>query len=223
MTSRGIQVPGEAASEASEPAITVWTIGHSNHSADRLLDLLRRAAIEVVIDVRSSPFSRYSPHFNRDQIHRWLELAGIRYGFMGTVLGGRPGDPAMYDADGHVRYDHVAATDEYSDAVDRVRGGAATHRIAVLCGEEDPISCHRRRLIGRSLAEAGVSLLHIRGNGKIEGEDSVAAREAEEHPDRFQLTLLDEPAWRSIHPVRLAPVGRPRADRDEEWVPEDED
>jgi uncharacterized protein (DUF488 family) len=222
VTSRGIQVP-EAASETSEPAITVWTIGHSNHSADRLLDLLGRAAIDVVIDVRSSPFSRYSPQFNRDQIHRVLELAGIRYGFMGAVLGGRPRDPAMYDADGHVRYDRVAATDVYTDAVDRVRSGAVTHRIAVLCGEEDPISCHRRRLIGRSLAEAGVSLLHIRGNGTIEGEESVAARDVEEHPDRFQLTLLDEPAWRSIHPVRLAPVGRPRADREEEWVPEDED
>jgi uncharacterized protein (DUF488 family) len=182
--------------------MTVWTIGHSTHQIGALIDLLRSNNIEVVADVRSSPFSRYSSQFNRDQLQRSLREQGIRYVFLGEELGGRPEDEMVYDPDGHVRYDLVASTERYRSGIQRLLEGAARFRVALLCGEEDPISCHRRRLIGRSLLESAVAVEHIRGDGTITMEADLRAREQSEFPDRQQLTLAGSPAWRSEHPAR---------------------
>jgi uncharacterized protein (DUF488 family) len=194
-------------------ARTIWTIGHSNHTAARLIDLLQGQAIGVVADTRTSPYSRYSTQFNKDQLQRTLESSAIKYLFLGTELGGRPTDPRMYDDDGRVRYDLVSATDAYLSAVARLLRGATDYRIALLCGEEDPISCHRRRLVGRTLRERGVSLAHIRGDGAVTTEAELEEREATEFPERFQLTLDGPPPWRSEHPVKRAE----RAEGDE-WT-----
>jgi uncharacterized protein (DUF488 family) len=181
---------------------TVWTIGHSNHTLDRLIELLRGQRIAVVADVRTSPYSAYSAQFNKDELQLSLADAGIRYVFLGTELGGRPTDPAMYDTDGRVQYDLVAGSPAYRAGIDRLLRGAQEYRVALLCGEEDPISCHRRRLVGRTLVEQGLELRHIRGDGSVSDEPNLRAREAVEFPERFQLTLDGAPPWRSEHTVK---------------------
>ena len=188
-------IPGEAVTIA-------WTIGHSNHSAERLLELLRGHGITAVADVRTSPYSAYSSHFNREALQLLLDEAGIRYVFLGTELGGRPADPAMYDEEDHVRYDLVAESDVFAAGLERLLRGISTYRIAILCGEEDPISCHRRRLVGRVLVERGIELAHLRGDGGVTTEAEMAVREGAEFPERFQMTLDGPPPWRSEHAVR---------------------
>jgi len=188
---------------------TILTVGHSNGSYEDFLGLLDGHAIDVVVDVRSSPVSRFAPQFAGEQLKRALSLTTHRYLYMGDVLGGRPDDPAMYDADGFVRYDLVAGSTPFMAGLDRLETGVGTYRVALLCAEEDPVSCHRRRLVARSLEERGVRATHIRGDGRLESELEVATREALAHPDRFQLGLDGPPAWRSIHPVPVE--RRPRA------------
>jgi uncharacterized protein (DUF488 family) len=73
---------------------TVYTIGHSNHPEEHFLGLLRQHAIQAVADVRSSPYSRYTPHFDRESLQKSLARAGIRYVFLGQELGARSDDPA---------------------------------------------------------------------------------------------------------------------------------
>jgi uncharacterized protein (DUF488 family) len=179
----------------------VWTIGHSNQTIESLLATLATNDIEVVADLRSSPYSRYSPQFNQDLLRIALLRSGIRYIFLGAELGGRPSDARLYDGEGYVRYDLVSQADAYRVAVERLKGGASEYRVALLCGEEDPISCHRRRLVGRTLADGGFRSLHIRADGRVESEAEVAARERDDFPERFQLTL-DGPEWKSEHPVK---------------------
>ena len=181
---------------------TVWTVGHSNHTVEKLIELLQQHRIDVVADVRTSPYSAYSTQFNKDELQLSLAAAGIRYVFLGAELGGRPSDPAMYDDDGRVRYDLVSASSTYLDGIERLVRGVEQYRVALLCGEEDPISCHRRRLVGRTLIERGLLLEHIRGDGSISTEADLQAREATEFPERFQLTLDGPPPWRSEHPVK---------------------
>ena len=96
----------------------------------------------------------------------------------------------------------VAASETYRAGIERLLRGAEQYRVALLCGEEDPISCHRRRLVGRTLIERGLPLEHIRGDGSISTEADLQAREATEFPERFQLTLGGPPPWRSEHPVK---------------------
>lgn len=190
----------------ARPRFAVWTIGHSNHTPDRLLQLLHENGITAIADVRTRPYSAYSNQFNKEQLQRLLVAAGIQYVFLGVELGGRPADAAMYDEDGRVRYDLVASSTLFEAGISRLLRGTASYRVALLCGEEDPISCHRRRLVGRVLSERGISVEHIRGNGTVVGEGDVAARESIEFPDRFQMTLDGAPPWRSQHAVQRQPA-----------------
>jgi uncharacterized protein (DUF488 family) len=76
----------------------ILTVGHSNHPLSVLVALLRDFDVQRVVDVRSTPYSRYSPQFNRDSLVSNLQDAGIAYGYAGEYLGGRPTDPTCYFA-----------------------------------------------------------------------------------------------------------------------------
>ena len=92
----------------SKTQYPVFTIGHSNHSLEHFIELLRAHEVDEVVDVRSAPYSRYAPHFNRDELEDALEKVGVDYLFMGDELGGRPADRSCYDDTGRVVYDKVA-------------------------------------------------------------------------------------------------------------------
>jgi uncharacterized protein (DUF488 family) len=175
-------------------APTIWTVGHSNHTLEHFLDLLRTHAIEVVADVRSTPFSRRHPHFNRERLKAALAQAaiGIDYIFLGAELGARSPDPACYDADGRVVYERLARTDAFKAGIDRVTSEAANRRITLMCAERDPLSCHRTILVTPRLIARGLTVLHILADAAIEPhspvtEDRLIAETFKrEQPDLFR-------------------------------------
>jgi uncharacterized protein (DUF488 family) len=178
------------------------TIGHSNHTIDAFIAVAKAAEIEVIADVRSSPYSRFAPQFNLREFRHSLGAAGIQYVPI-PELGGRPSDPVYYDPDGYVSYVRLSGSGDFLGGIDRLSEGMVRYRVAVLCGEEDPIDCHRRLLVGRVLANRGVDIVHIRGDGRFEDEAATTAREQIEHPNRFQPSLFGrkEEEWRSIRSV----------------------
>jgi uncharacterized protein (DUF488 family) len=176
-----------------------FTIGHSNHAMDAWLGLLRQHKVEVVVDTRSSPYSKYVPQFDRELIERSLEQEGIRYLFLGAELGGRPADPAYYDANGHVIYGRLSEDARFREGIARLETGMKRFRVALVCGEENPAHCHRRLLVGRVLAERGSTMLHIRGDGRVETDAQVAAESGKQLVDA-QAELfaeIEEDKWRS--------------------------
>src|SRR5262245_22971141 len=130
-------------SNAGDLAGRLFTIGHSNHEREDFLNLLRQHGITAVGDVRSSPYSRRQPHFSKVPLQAMLRQNGIAYVFLGKELGGRPASPELYHAEGWADYELVRATEEFRRGVDRLLRGLETFRIALLCGEEDPLDCHR--------------------------------------------------------------------------------
>ncbi len=161
----------------------VYTIGHSNHSPETFLGLLTRHAIDEVMDVRSSPASRYYPQFNHGVLSDALERAGIEYVFLGGELGGRPADRSCYDEEGRVSYSRLADTDLFDDGIGRVVRAADERRVAVMCSEKDPQDCHRALLIAGALEERGVVVEHILADGSVERHDETLNRLL----DRFKL------------------------------------
>jgi hypothetical protein len=200
---------------SSRPASTIWTIGHSNHPLDLFLDLLARCQIGMVIDVRSSPYSRYASQFNRETIRPALENRGIRYLFLGDLLGGRVEDQQFYDQQGHVLYGRLAQSPGFRQGVEQLTESLGHCRAAILCGEEDPANCHRRLLVGRVLQERSVQVVHIRGDGRQQTEAELAAEE-KFRKTKGQLSLFEkeEPGeWKSTQSVspRRAPPSSSKA------------
>jgi uncharacterized protein (DUF488 family) len=181
----------------------VYTIGHSAHTYEELAGMLLRHHIDVVVDTRSAPYSRFAPQFDREVLHRSLTGSGIRYLFLGGELGGRPKSPDYYDAQGHVLYGRMKADGAFASGIERLERGIAEFRVALLCGEENPAHCHRRLLVGRVLVERGHELLHIRGDGRLQTDAELTADSGKplvnEQPALF--AELDEDQWRSTASV----------------------
>lgn len=176
-----------------------FTIGHSSHATEHLLALLRQHSIDVVVDTRSAPYSRFTPQFDRESLKETLVAAGLRYLWMGDVVGGRPREESCYDGEGRVLYSRVAELAEFKEAVARLERGASEFRVALLCSEEDPAHCHRRLLISRVLMERGATITHIRGDGSIDSDADVVAKSGKQlasaQPALFPE--IDESRWRS--------------------------
>ena len=154
---------------------SLYTIGHSSHTWDEFLELLRRHAIAAVVDVRSSPYSRYCPQFNREGLAAGLGAAHIEYVFMGDVLGARSDDPSCC-VGGRVSFAKMAEAARFKEGVERLRAKMAGRRTAILCSEKDPLECHRTILICRHLRQFPVRIQHILEDGRLEGHPEAEAR-----------------------------------------------
>lgn len=146
---------------------TLFTIGHSTHSIEHFIELLKMHAISAVGDVRSSPYSKFNPQFNRENLQKVLKENGIAYVFLGRELGPRSEDPSCY-LDGRVQYDRLAATEIFKRGLERLLNGLKTYRIALMCAEKDPITCHRMILICRALRSGDLEIRHILEDGTTE-------------------------------------------------------
>lgn len=170
------------------------------------MELLERYEIELLVDIRTSPFSRFSRHFSQDPLRNAIQGAGLKYLFLGKELGGKPKNPEFYDQDGHIDYARIAASEPFSEGIDMLISACEKFRCAIMCSEENPVDCHRRRLVGRVLVKQAVGLKHIRGNGELQLERELCEDEKSLADEIQQLTLFSQPApekpWRSSRPVK---------------------
>jgi len=173
---------------------TIYTIGHSTHSFAILQSLLRKYEITTIADVRSMPVSRFAPQFNRDMLKHSLYESNIKYVFLGEELGARSNDPACY-VDGRVQYGRLARTAEFARGIERLLNGAQTERVAIMCTEQEPLDCHRTILVAPMIAEHGVSIDHIHGDGHLENH-TLAMRRLMARFDLAEDDLFNEPVKR---------------------------
>jgi uncharacterized protein (DUF488 family) len=156
-------------------AKTIFTIGHSTHTQEYFIGLLSRHGITALCDVRSKPYSRLNPQFNREELRKSLEECGIAYVFLGKELGARSEDPACYE-NGRVQYERLAHTDLFRHGLDRVQKGMKDYRIALMCAEKEPLDCHRTILVARHLVALGLDVQHIHADGRLEDHAAVVTR-----------------------------------------------
>jgi uncharacterized protein (DUF488 family) len=153
----------------------IFTVGHSNYSTERFLSLLKRYGVTAVADVRSFPFSRRFPHFNQSPLKESLGFEAISYVFLGEQLGARPKDPECY-VEGKARYELIASTEAFATGLERIHKGAKQHQIALMCAEQDPITCHRAILVCKHLKNARLDIKHILKTGDLESHEHLEQR-----------------------------------------------
>jgi hypothetical protein len=161
---------------AAEGGVRLLTVGHSNHEWPAFIELLRRASVRTVADVRSSPYSGRFPHFSREALERGLTENGLAYIFLGDQLGGRPSSRWLYDDEGRVDYERVRRTEAFQDGLEMLASGGFEPAIALLCSEEDPLDCHRGLMFAPALCERGFALGHLRRDGAIATNDEMESR-----------------------------------------------
>ncbi len=153
----------------------VLTIGHSTHTLEAFVALLKLHDVTALADVRSAPFSRFNPQFNKDALEIGLKAHGIKYVFLGRELGGRSDDRSCYE-NGRVKYGRLARTKLFRSGLERVMHGAQEHSIALMCAEKEPLDCHRTLLVARALDELGVPVDHILADGRLESQGDAMVR-----------------------------------------------
>src|SRR5215212_5094830 len=151
----------------------VLTIGHSNHTVERLLGLLRQHGVEALVDVRSQPYSRFAHQFNRELLQSDVTKAGLRYLFMGEELGGRQLGRITVLQERLAAYERLLGAPQFRLGIDRLVHAAETSTVALLCAEEDPTECHRRVWVARALRENGAEVAHIRRDGRLDPDDAL--------------------------------------------------
>jgi uncharacterized protein (DUF488 family) len=146
--------------------LTIYTIGHSNHSAQHFVRLLGSHGIKLVADVRSYPTSKYNPHFRKRELQKWLPEEGIEYLYMGKNLGGIRDEPWLRSGKG-ADYGKIAELPQFRNSLRDLVDIAGERTTCIMCGEENPEQCHRQHLIARELLGLGVNVLHIFGDGSL--------------------------------------------------------
>lgn len=152
------------------------SVGHSNHEWPEFVALLRRAGVTALADVRSSPYSGRYPHFNRESLSNAVRDEDIAYVFLGDLLGGRPGQPSLYDEDGRVNYERVQQTAPFQYGLHQLTRARTSYVVAFLCSEEDPLQCHRSLMIAPALSERGFPPHHLRKDGSLETNEQMERR-----------------------------------------------
>ena len=170
----------------AEHDTVIYTIGHSNHPFDKLAALLRKHSIQVLVDVRSRPHSRWVSWTNQKNLETEIPKLGIEYRWAGDCLGGLPSDPNLQKRNPQRKkktdpaiiadYDKIAKQQWFKDAINELLEVASHKQTAIMCSEENPQNCHRSQLVGRTLVKKGVKVLNIRGNGIAEPQSAELKR-----------------------------------------------
>ena len=188
--------------EKSRETVPIYTIGYGSHSVDEFIDVLQAHEIAYLIDVRSAPYSRYKPEFSREPLEAELQRHGIRYVFMGDTLGGRPDDEDCYDVNGKVDYAKMKVTERYLSGIQRLQTAfAQQQRVVLMCSEGKPENCHRSKLIGETLEEQNIRVIHIDESDELQSHDEfikqLTGEQTTEQSGQLELGLTLENTFRS--------------------------
>ena len=153
----------------------LYTIGHSNHTIEKFVELVSMHSITAVFDVRSHPYSKFNPQFNRETIEEELKKHNIKYYFLGEELGPRSNDHECY-INGKVQYSSISKTFQFRQGIERLLVEMESNRILIMCAEKDPITCHRTILICRHMRQYDIEIKHILENGGIERNSDAEKR-----------------------------------------------
>lgn len=172
----------------------IFTIGHSTHPLETFLALLNNHSINCIIDVRSTPFSRMAPQYNKKPLTNYLRSYGITYGHLPDEFGARHHDKTLLDEDGVVDFSKVRQTASFRQGVDRLKNGVDMgYTIALMCAEANPFDCHRFAMISYQLVREGFDVRHILKDSQVLGNADLEEMLLKKYHKRLpQNTLFDD-------------------------------
>ena len=171
----------------------LYTIGHSQHDIKYFVRMLKKHNINYILDVRSTPYSKYAEQYNKENIEKYVSQKGIKYSFMGKFFGARPSEKELYCDEGYLDFERVRKSERFIKGFDNVMLGLQReNNIAFMCTEKDPFDCHRAILVARAFDLAGVEVNHILADGTLQHQNILNERLLNKYfPERDQLNFFD--------------------------------
>jgi uncharacterized protein (DUF488 family) len=152
----------------------IYSIGHGNRPWAEFVTIIKEYGGRYIIDVRSFPRSKFNPDFNRENLETACKAEDIKYLFFGDSLGGKPKNKSLYDQDGRADYTLMSAEKDYKSAISRLqKASRLDENTFIMCSELCPSQCHRSKLIGKTLENFGIHMIHIDKRGKAISQDEV--------------------------------------------------
>ena len=171
--------------------IEIYTLGHSNYSFDKFIEILKKYNINCVVDIRSTPYSKYNTQYNKEFLHETLKNLGYTYIYMADEFGAKRKTKVSYNDEGYADFDKVILEDEFKRGIERLKVGCSkNYKIVLLGAMQEPIRCHRAILLGKELIKAGFDVKHIMHEGDLKVQSELEEQLLEKYfEDRNQLTI----------------------------------
>ncbi len=172
----------------------LFTIGHSNYEINYFINIVKKYKINCIVDVRSIPYSKYSPQYNKENIKKLLKINKINYIYMGKEFGAMRTAKTLYTKEGYVDFEKVKYDKDFKLGINRIKVGVEKgYKIAFMCAEKIPSDCHRCILIGRTFKNLGYNIINIIDENKYKLQNDIEKELIEiYYPDRNQISLIPE-------------------------------
>lgn len=172
----------------------LFTIGHSNYEINYFINIVKKYKINCIVDVRSIPYSKYSPQYNKENIKKLLKINKINYIYMGKEFGAMRTAKTLYTKEGYVDFEKIKYDKDFKLGINRVKVGVEKgYKIAFMCAEKIPSDCHRCILIGRTFKNLGYNIINIIDENKYKLQNDIEKELIEiYYPDRNQISLIPE-------------------------------
>lgn len=169
----------------------IYAIGHSNYQLEKLVDMLKKYNIDVVVDIRETPYSKYNVQYNKEVFQESLKKQGFKYIYMGNEFGARRSDKGTYTKEGYADFEKVEKEEIFLEGIERlVKGCKMGYKIALLGAMQDPIRCHRSILLGRVLEQRGFNIKYIMHEGNLSCQEDIEESLLEKYfAERNQLSV----------------------------------
>ena len=170
-----------------------YTIGHSNYTIEKLIDMLHYYNINCVVDIRGTPYSKYNVQFDKETIRYTLNKAGFIYIYMAKELAAKRVNKQSYNEEGYSDFEKVINEKEFIEGIERLKNGCDKgYKIALLGAMQEPIRCHRAILVGKALRKYGFNVKHILDDYSIVSQDDIEEMLLDKYfSNRNQITIDD--------------------------------
>lgn len=171
----------------------IYTLGHSNYTIEKLIDMLKKYNINCVVDIRGTPYSKYNVQFDKEIIRYTLTKAGFIYIYMAKEFAAKRINKESYNEEGYSDFELVVNEKDFLDGIERLKNGCNKgYRIALLGAMQEPIRCHRSILVGRALIKYGFNVKHILDDSSIASQDDIEDMLLNKYfSNRNQITIYD--------------------------------